>query len=701
MAPNASPSSSTLGSGFDSNGNIVWSEVFDRVPLLNRAILSDGDLSGPLPEVIPATINDFSLANSQIYGTIPATLLSLVGNSSLSAFTYHFHGNQITGEIPADLFVPLQNKSYMPNYAGLDFSSNALTGPIPSSLFDPLETLGAAFSLSVANNQLSGPLPTDLLANDIAQNLYLDITNNSLSGVLPQDFFSGLANGSKLSFYASDNNFIGPLPGSIFSPGWTPAAIYIDLSSNEISGTIPSGFLSSGFTQNVTLESVYLSLESNFLSGTIPETLLFNLNADASPVGLLVDSSFELNLGSNLLNGTIPTNLLSVSYEPGAIVYNIINLGSNELTGVIPPELLENLPGGTVSLVISNNQISGDLPYCPTSEAVLWLDLSANNLNGSIPSYWQNCKIASLSIKNNPDLTGTIPPWLLNSTTLTQFYASNTSITGAIPPLGTNLEEFDLSHTEVSFCDSISNSSISTYTGQCVVSNSEACNCPQVYSCASDVSCAPPTEPIMPSPMPYPGPTSSSCPPIQAQPGVSLICVNGFWTASTVAAPTFVVPSGAGKVIVQGDMDSSSIRFSDLVSSVEVNGCASSLDSVNVEISSSKAKGFGGGKLNQTLITATNTSCTNLNAVKLSSSVADGGCRKLKSEKSVSSNGQTLTGLFTVNSSSCNNWWIILVSVVSALVLIALIILIVAFALVPRLRLKVRPYANSGGRTTI
>lgn len=199
----------------------------------------------------------------------------------------------------------------------------------------------------------------------------------------------------------------------------------------------------------------------------------------------------------------------------------------------------------------------------------------------------------------------------------------------------------------------------------------------------------PPTTPIAP-----PSPTPASCA-MNTRPSEQFICQNGAWISNaTVTAPVLTIPAGATQTIVNGSLESSQLIFQGLGSTVTVTGCANNLSRVSLEISAEELKKIGSKGLRQTLLTysGSDDSCNNLDIVQLNSAVKGSSCRDLKVEKTTS-NGQ-LSALFTVNSSRCNTWWIILASVLAGAVVIFCIVMVLLVLFVPSVRECLRPYSK-------
>lgn len=104
-----------------------------------------------------------------------------------------------------------------------------------------------------------------------------------------------------------------------------------------------------------------------------------------------------------------------------------------------------------------------------------------------------------------------------------------------------------------------------------------------------------------------------------------------------------------------------------------------------MELSDEDAKKLGkSSRSSQKLLTLTGSnanasaSCTDLSKIAVATKLSNQSCRKVSVDKVVSTDGKTLSALFNIDSSGCNRWWIILVSVLAAVVLIGAIIIAVS-----------------------
>jgi len=138
-----------------------------------------------------------------------------------------------------------------------------------------------------------------------------------------------------------------------------------------------------------------------------------------------------------------------VTVENGHVVW--LDLSLNNLTGSIPPELgnLTNLQ----EIYLSSNQLTGSIPpELGNLTNLQRLNLYHNQLTGSIPPELGNLNnLWSASLDEN-QLTGTIPPEFGNLTNLGSLWINNNQLTGSIPPeLGnlTSLMYLSLGHNQL------------------------------------------------------------------------------------------------------------------------------------------------------------------------------------------------------------------------------------------------------------
>lgn len=180
------------------------------------------------------------------------------------------------------------------------------------------------------------------------------------------------------------------------------------------------------------------------------------------------------------------------------------------------------------------------------------------------------------------------------------------------------------------------------------------------------------------------------------RPSADFSCAGQTWTAYNTNDPTLVIPSNAGKVIVLMNLASASIIIKGTNASIDIQGSATNLAQVTLELSPSELKEIEGKEVLLTLVvansgTAGGASGINLSSVTLAARAAS-GCRKPEARRATSSDGRTLAAYLTVSNSGCNRWWIILVAVLISVIIVILIVLILLAMFCKPFRGLVRPF---------
>ncbi len=244
-----------------------------------------------------------------------------------------------------------------------------LSDPVPV-WFGVAEVDGLVTSLVLANNQLSGTLPSEL--GDLVHLTEMFLEENQLTGSIPPEL-GNLTNLSDLGLYL-----------------------------NQLSGTIPPEL---GNLTNLNS----LDLNSNDLNGAIPVEL-----------GDLANLTF-LSLHDNKLDGSIPPELGSIPNLNG------LHLDNNELDGDIPVALgnLTNLS----ELDLSTNELTGEIPHgLGNLTSLIFFSVEFNQLSGTLPDELGDLtNLSELFLNDNASLTGTLPLTLTNLA-LTSFQFGNTDL---------------------------------------------------------------------------------------------------------------------------------------------------------------------------------------------------------------------------------------------------------------------------------
>ncbi|KAJ0968682.1 hypothetical protein J5N97_021559 [Dioscorea zingiberensis] len=139
------------------------------------------------------------------------------------------------------------------NVYGLQLESMKLSGTL---VLDPLGALGGLRTLSFADNNLVGLMPS---LDKVGALKALYLSRNNFSGVIPDDAFSSTMSLKKV--HLSENRFSGPIPSSLAE---VSKLLELMLDGNQFSGTVPN-------LRQPGLKLVNVS--DNNLEGPIPESL--------------------------------------------------------------------------------------------------------------------------------------------------------------------------------------------------------------------------------------------------------------------------------------------------------------------------------------------------------------------------------------------------------------------------------------------
>jgi serine/threonine protein kinase/Leucine-rich repeat (LRR) protein len=231
--------------------------------------------------------------------------------------------------------------------------------------------------LDVMWNRMAGSIPSTF---GKLTNLYLLLLNgNQFTGILPPE----LGNLSGLNRIQIDENQIsGPIP-----PEWTglTSIQHLHMNNNSLNGSIPKEL---GSLLNV----VHILLDNNQLTGELPPEISnapklliiqldnnkFASNATIPPSWANISTLLKLSLRNCGLAGTIP--------ELGGLpLLEVLDLSYNNLNGTIPNQTA--FPANLTSIDMSNNQLTGQVPDSIGNLQYLQiLNLRSNRLSGVVPN---------------------------------------------------------------------------------------------------------------------------------------------------------------------------------------------------------------------------------------------------------------------------------------------------------------------------
>ena len=634
-------------------GNTSYPDPLDRLGVSMNApsttsIILTGSALLPIPEAPYTPIWNLLFSRFSMLSTLMLDSCGLSGvlptRLPSQLLTFSINDNHLNGSIPSTLLDGYVSSTMTSPDFSWTMTNNNLEGTIPPSLFASLPAQ-STFSFIANGNSLSGSIPLELLnltPSSTTKSIKIDFGRNSLTGALPPDLWG--------------------LPKN--SPSLT--VLTIVFSNNRLTGTIPLDWVSQYSFPSASVFTI--TLDSNQLTGSISSALL---PASAPQLTL-----YSLSLTQNALNSSIDDNFLlntlSLGTDASATTFISLSIAFCSLTGEVtlptPPQGLTKLP--FISLAASSNSLTSFSAGVNSSKYLYWIDLSGN-----------------------PEMQGNLDNVFTFSSQLVTLSFSNTMMSGTMPNMGlvdtSNLYMLRLDKVAIDFCSEVSNriSWNSSSLSSCSLLETNARDCPALYpsQCSTD---AVPMTPNIPSLIPTPSPCPQS-----TRPSLQFQCINGIWVSNTtVTTPTLTIPSGASETIIVGDIESSSIVFSGLGSTLTIEGCALNLTSITLTLTPDDLK--GSSKIVQQLIIFANSNCSNdnLNGVVVEGRLNGSTCRKVKASKTIS-NGQ-LSGIFTIDSSPCNTWWIILVSVICGVVVLGVLILVLLIIFVPKVRFAVRPYSR-------
>ncbi|XP_041023762.1 probable LRR receptor-like serine/threonine-protein kinase RFK1 isoform X5 [Juglans microcarpa x Juglans regia] len=236
--------------------------------------------------------------------------------------------------------------------------------------------------VDLAYNYLSGSIPIQWVSTQMN---FVSLLGNRLSGSIPKE----LGNFSSLKYLSLEaNQFSGTVPPEL---GKLVNLETLVLSSNNLSGNLPKEL---GGLKNLT----DFRINDNNLNGTIPDFIQNWKNLE------------RLEMIASGLEGPIPSSI--------SVLEKLEDLRITDIsTGTIQafPELT-NMTGLT-RIVMRNCNISGEIPdYIWGMNSLLTLDLSFNKLSGELPSVISTETLKFIFLSGN-SLSGDVPESILKKGT--------------------------------------------------------------------------------------------------------------------------------------------------------------------------------------------------------------------------------------------------------------------------------------------
>uniref|UniRef100_A0A804KR21 Leucine-rich repeat-containing N-terminal plant-type domain-containing protein n=1 Tax=Musa acuminata subsp. malaccensis TaxID=214687 RepID=A0A804KR21_MUSAM len=218
-------------------GKLPSSLNFTKLEML---YLYSNRFEGPLPMMLPSTLDALDLSNNSLTGQLPiwphldGDLCSSICQWTGGLVYLDLSSNKLLGEIPYCLGESLRNIYF------LNLDNNHISGEIP-------HTIGFLM-LRLRSNMFSGVVPWQLARFEKLQ--ILDLANNNFSGSIPQNI--GNLN---LYYLQCSISLMKKIEGM-------KSLESLDLSINDLSGSIPESL-------SILYSLSYLNLSYNNLSGMI------------------------------------------------------------------------------------------------------------------------------------------------------------------------------------------------------------------------------------------------------------------------------------------------------------------------------------------------------------------------------------------------------------------------------------------------
>ncbi|XP_038975001.1 receptor-like protein EIX2 [Phoenix dactylifera] len=421
-----------------------WLQALNMLPSIAEVRLSDCDIKAipvSLPHVNFTSLSVLDLSSNFINSTMPGWLFNI---SRLEHLDLRF--NDIRGIIPP----AIKNLASL-NF--LDLSGNQfLEGKIPGALWGlcklqhlglsriniskNLHELDEVFTGCIKNSletlhmwdtQLSGYLP-DLLG-DFRMLKSLDLSSNSISGSLPASIgrLAGLA--ELVSLDLSSNSLEGVMSEEHFA-NFTKLN-FLGLSGNQLILNLTSDWIPPFQLQTLYISSCKLGPQFPAWLGT--QENIHSLDSSGNGISCTLPDWFwrsffqhidYLDISSNGITGALP-NFYSSTIQ-------ILDLSNNSFSAVIHPGIGKSMPH-LKFLLLSANNLSGEIPLSFCQPDFWVLDLSKNHLLGELPNCWNHSSPITVMDFSSNSLSGSIPPSICQIPYLESLHLSNNNLSGELP----------------------------------------------------------------------------------------------------------------------------------------------------------------------------------------------------------------------------------------------------------------------------
>ncbi|BAT83395.1 hypothetical protein VIGAN_04053600 [Vigna angularis var. angularis] len=386
------------------------------------------NLIGKFPDFhSSAQITTLELDSTSFYGTLPASIGNLNSLNWLSIAYSNF-----SGSVPS--FRNLTQLTFV------DIAGNKFKGDISSFL----QNLTKLSTLRIGFNEFTTETISWICKLSGINDLRLEFVN--IDHEIPF-CFTNLTQLSILSLY--QNNLSGQIPTWIMN---LTNLASMNLGENNLRGEIPNSLF-----ELENLETV--SVMSNLLEGELELNKFLKLK-----VLVLVELCFNK---LSLISGKNPSNA-SLSKIQG-LGLGLSNLSEfphfiRDLTELLyiymPYNNVSSFPSwmwrktSLRSLIVSHNSLIGKIdPQICNLNSLMLLDLSFNNLSGTVPScLGSSSKLLQILVLKGNNLTGPFPETYTKTSDLRMIDLSNNNLQGQLPRALLNirmLEYIDVSYNQI------------------------------------------------------------------------------------------------------------------------------------------------------------------------------------------------------------------------------------------------------------
>ena len=355
----------------------------EKLQSISRIRLDDNNFTAPVPEFLGnfSNLTQLKLSSCGLKGTFPEKIfqvptlqiLDLSNNRLLEGSLPEFPQNgsletlvlsdtKLSGKVPISI-------SNLKRLTRIELARCNFSGSIPNSI----ASLTQLVYLDLSGNAFSGPVPSFSLSKNLTQ---IDLSRNHLAGQILSSHWDGLENLVTLDLRYNSLN--GSLPMHLFS---LSSLRKIRLSNNQFFGPF-SEFEVKSFSVLDTLD-----LSSNNLEGPIPVSVF-----DLKRLNIL-------DLSSNKFNGAVELSSFQKLGNLTTLILSYNNLSINASVGNPTLPLLSNL----TTLKLASCKLR-TLPDLSTQSKLTYLDLSDNQIRGTIPNWiWKigNGSLMHLNLSHN------------------------------------------------------------------------------------------------------------------------------------------------------------------------------------------------------------------------------------------------------------------------------------------------------------